>query len=177
MQRISVVGSSGAGKTSLARVISARLGIPRIELDAIYWGPEWTHLDDEEFGVEVADAVAGDTWIVDGNYSSTPVQEIIWGRADTVVWLDLPRRVVTWRVLRRSVQRAATGEQMWAGNTERWSNLVKWQPEDNIVRWSWTRFHPTREKYAARMSDQRWKHLTFVMLRSRTEVAQFLEQR
>lgn len=176
MQRISVVGSSGSGKTTVARAISDRLGVPRVELDAVYHQPNWTHLDDEAFSAATAEAVAGDAWVIDGNYSSTPVQDIVWGRADAVVWLDLPRSVVMRQVVKRSLHRAATRQELWAGNTERWQNLFKWNPEENIVRWSWTRYTPTREKYAAKMIDPTWDHLEFVHLRTRGEVRAFLRR-
>ena len=83
IRRVSVVGSSGSGKTTFAAQIAARLGVPHIELDAIWWGPNWTHLDAETFAAKVDVATAADAWVCDGNFSA--VRQIVLERADTVV--------------------------------------------------------------------------------------------
>lgn len=85
VQRVSVVGVSGSGKTTVARELAARLSVPHIELDAIYHQPGWAGLPAEEFRSRVADLVAAQGWVIDGNYSA--VQPLIWQRADTVLWL------------------------------------------------------------------------------------------
>lgn len=90
MQRISVVGTSGSGKSTLARELARALDAPVVELDALHWLPGWAERPDEEFAVAVAQAAAGERWVIDGNYSKL-VQPLVWDRADTVVWLDLPR--------------------------------------------------------------------------------------
>ena len=68
-QRISVVGSTGTGKTTVAREISIRLTLPHIELDALYWGNNWTGVPDDVFRTRVTDAIRAERWVVDGNYS------------------------------------------------------------------------------------------------------------
>jgi adenylate kinase family enzyme len=84
-QRISVVGTSGSGKTTTAQEISKRLRIPHIELDALSWAENWTATPEEEFQAGVRDAVAGERWVIDGNYSR--IRSIVWVRAETVVYL------------------------------------------------------------------------------------------
>jgi adenylate kinase family enzyme len=88
MQRISVVGTSGSGKTTLARHIAQRLAIPHVELDKLHWEPNWIEVPDDVMRERVSQALASNTWVVDGNYSL--VSDIVWGKADTVVWLDYP---------------------------------------------------------------------------------------
>jgi len=90
-----VVGTSCSGKTSLARAIASRLDLPHVELDALFWGPNWTPVPDDTFRARVADAVAGDQWVIDGGYST--IRSLIWERADTVVWLDYPMHLVLGR--------------------------------------------------------------------------------
>ena len=174
MQRISVVGSSGAGKSTMARGISERLGIPHLELDSVYHQPDWTPLPDDEFRERVGAYVAADAWVVDGNYTSHGVNDIVWSAADTVVWMDLPRSVVISRVSRRAVHRATTKQELWNGNTESWRSLMRWDPEENIVLWSWTRFASTREKYERKVQSPEWRHLTVHRIRSRSEARAFL---
>lgn len=82
--RISVVGTTGSGKTTLARSISQHRQIPHIELDALHWDANWTAASDQVFRERVTQALHGSTWVVDGNYSK--VRDIVWGQADTVVF-------------------------------------------------------------------------------------------
>src|SRR2546423_442076 len=103
MQRVVVVGVTGAGKTTFASTVSRRLGVPHIELDALYWGPKWTAVDTETLRARVALAVAGEAWIVDGNYSR--VRDLTWAKADTLIWLDYSLPVVLSRLLRRVIRR------------------------------------------------------------------------
>jgi adenylate kinase family enzyme len=174
MQRISVVGSSGSGKTTVALTISDMLGHPHLELDSVYHQPDWTPLSDDDFRAAARGFVEQDRWVIDGNYTSNGVVDLVWKRADTVVWLDMPKRVVMQRVTRRTIRRAVRREELWNGNREPMSNFTKWDPEDNIIRWAWTRFDHTREKYEDRMYDPRWNHLEFLRLRSRGDVDDFL---
>jgi adenylate kinase family enzyme len=121
IRRVSVVGSSGSGKTTFAAQLAARLGVPHVELDAIWWGPNWTHLDAETFAANVDAATAADAWVCDGNFSA--VRPIVLDRADTVVWLDLPLRTCLARMLRRTARRVRSGEELWGGNRESWREV------------------------------------------------------
>src|SRR5947209_14117981 len=100
MQRIVVSGSTGAGKTTLARAIARRLDIPHVEMDALFWEADWTPAPDDVFFQRVRDATAGDAWVVDGNY--TRARHLLWPRADIVIWLDFPLWVIFPRLLRRT---------------------------------------------------------------------------
>src|SRR6266516_7770667 len=90
VQRVSMVGVSGSGKSTLGRELAGRLAVPYVELDAIFHQPQWTPLPEEQFRRRVAAIASGRGWVIDGNYSA--VQPLVWERADTVVWLDPPRR-------------------------------------------------------------------------------------
>lgn len=163
-ERVSVVGNSGSGKTTLARRIAEELSVPHVELDAIFHQAGWTPLPRDEFRSRVDAATAGEAWVVDGNYSA--VRDIVWERADTVVWLDLPRRTVMRQLTLRTLRRAVTREELWNTNREPLANFLRWDPEQSILRWAWTRHQPNRERYAAAMVDPRWNHLAFVRLTS-----------
>src|SRR3954453_23107357 len=102
--RVSVIGCSGSGKTTFGRAVATRLGVPFVELDAIFHQPGWTELPDDEFQDRVRAATAGAGWVVDGNYGV--VRPIVLERATTVVWLDYSRPRVMQQVIRRSIARA-----------------------------------------------------------------------
>jgi adenylate kinase family enzyme len=174
MQRISVVGCSGSGKTTAARAIAETLRYRCLELDSVYHLPDWVPLPDDEFRAVAREFALQDRWVIDGNYTSHGVLDVVWHYADTVVWLDPPRRTVMRRVTWRTLRRAVLREELWNGNREPWGNFTKWAPEENIVRWAWTTFDHTREKYEGRMNDPQWGHLDFVRLRSRGEVSEFV---
>src|SRR5436309_637673 len=97
--RINVVGSSGAGKTTLARALATRLLIPHVELDALHWGPNWTEASNEVMRERVTRAVQADAWCVDGNYHV--VRDILWSRVNVVVWLDFSLQRIMRRLLVR----------------------------------------------------------------------------
>ena len=135
-RRIIIRGTSGSGKTTLARRIAAARGIPHVELDGIFHQAGWTPLSDDEFRERVASFMNDERWVVCGNYRQ--VAPLLLSRADTVVLLDLPRRTVMTRVLRRSIRRATLREELWNGNKERLGNLFRTDPEVSIVAWTWT---------------------------------------
>jgi adenylate kinase family enzyme len=172
VRRVSVVGNSGSGKSTAAVALSARLGVPCVELDSIFHQPGWTELPVDEFRARVAAAAAGDAWVIDGNYSA--VRDVVWARADTVVWIDLPRPVVMRRVVARTVGRAVRRQELWNGNREPWSNFLTLDPERSIIMWAWTQHRRYRRRYEAAMADPAWAHLRFVRLRSPAEIRRFL---
>ena len=118
-------------------------------------------MPEDEFRAAAREFTGQDQWIIDGNYTAAGVLDIVWERSVSVVWLDLPKRTVMRQVASRTVTRAVTGEGLWNGNRERWSSLLKWAPEENILRWTWTRFDHIREKYEDRMTEPKWRHLNF----------------
>ncbi len=174
MQRVSVVGCSGSGKSTVGRQLARDLGVPYIELDSIYHQPGWVSLPREEFRRRVTEAAAADRWVIDGNYSSS-VQDLVWARADTVVWLDLPRRTVMRQVIWRTLRRVSFGAELWNGNRERWANLLTWVPEDSVISWSWHRWPVYRARYSAAAADPPRPQLSFVRLGSHRAIRGFLD--
>jgi adenylate kinase family enzyme len=172
VRRVSVVGNSGSGKSTLAVALAARLGVPGVELDAIYHQPGWTPLPEADFRARVEVLAAGDAWVIDGNY--TAVRDLVWARADTVVWVDLPRSLVMARVVRRTVRRGVLRTELWNGNREPASNWLTLDPERSIIMWSWTQHAKYRARYEAATADPAWDHLRFIRLRSPAAVRAFL---
>jgi adenylate kinase family enzyme len=161
--RIVVIGTTGAGKTTLARRIAMQLALPHIELDAINWQPGWRDLtrhDPEVFVRRVGEAIAADAWVVDGNYQS--VRDQVWRRATHLIWLDYERAVVMARVIRRSLLRATLRTEMWAGNREQWRRLLR---PSHPIRWAWTTWGWRRREIAERLARPEYAGLIVVRLR------------
>jgi len=174
VNRVSVVGNSGAGKTTFAAALAERLGAPHLELDALFHQPDWRELPSEDFRARVAAFVAAERWVVDGNYSV--VRDLVWGRADTVVWLDPPRWLVMRRIIRRTLRRVVLGTELWNGNRERWTNLLRLDPDKSIIAWSWSQHHAYRRRFAAAVEDPANAGITFLRVRGVRGIAGLLNE-
>jgi adenylate kinase family enzyme len=171
--RIVVVGTSGAGKTTLARRIAALLELPHIELDAINWQSGWRDLtrhDPEEFVRRVAQAIEAEAWVVDGNYGS--VRDRVWQRATHLVWLDYERPVIMARVISRTLVRIALHTELWAGNRERWRIMLR---PSHPIRWAWSTWERRRRETAERLAQRECAHLVVLRLRRPREVQRALD--
>jgi adenylate kinase family enzyme len=125
MRRILIIGSGGAGKSTVATQLGARLGLPVIHLDAHYWHPGWVATPGDEWRDHVTELVARDAWIMDGNYGGTMAQRL--AACDTVVFLDLPRLVCLWRIVRRAIRYAGRSRpDMTPGCAERLTWAFAW---------------------------------------------------
>jgi adenylate kinase family enzyme len=171
LRRISVVGTSGSGKTTFAGRLAERLGVPHVELDAIHWGPDWTPLEIQEFRARTARALAGDAWTTDGNYSR--VRDIVWGLADTVVWLDYSLPIVLSRVIGRTLRRTICQEELWSGNREHLGEALFGR--DSIIRWTVRTYGRRRREYPLLFRRPEYAHVRFVRLRSPRAARAWLE--
>jgi adenylate kinase family enzyme len=172
VRRISIVGNTGSGKTTLAAELAAALGVPHLELDSVNHQPNWQQIDREAFRERVVAFTAGPGWVVDGNYSA--VRDIVWERADTVVWMDPPRHLVMRRLIWRTLRRMVTRVELWNGNREQWRFLFN--KEESIIWWAWTNHHRNRARYEQAQADPALAHLTFIRLRTPAESAEFLRR-
>lgn len=174
MHRVVVIGVAGVGKSTVARGLSERLGVRHVELDSIFWQANWTKLEQSEFEARVREATRAGGWVVDGNYSER-IRAIAWGAADTVVWLDLPRAVVMWQLVLRTVRRIVSGVELWNGNREgSLRDQLSRDPARSILLWSWRTYGPTKAEYGLAMRNPELAHLRFERLRSRREIKRFL---
>lgn len=173
--RIVVTGTSGAGKTTLARLFAARLALPHIELDAINWQPGWRDLvrhDPPEFVRRVNEAAQAERWVADGNYG--PVRDMLWRRATHLVWLDYERPVIMRRVIARSLYRVVVRTELWpgTGNRERWGFLL--QPS-HPIRWAWSTWRRRRIETEDRLAQPELAHLVVFRLRRPNEARSLVE--
>ena len=167
MQRVNVVGTSSTGKTTLALALAERLGIPYIELDALHWEPNWTEAPNEVMRERVRSAISGKAWVVDGNYSA--VRDLVWARADTVVWLDLPLPTILARYATRTVRRVRARQELWSGNRERLGHLLG---RDSLLWWILTTYRRRRRDYPVLLAAH--PQITAIRLRSPREATAWL---
>lgn len=161
-RRVAVVGTTGAGKTTLARHLAHRLAVPHVELDALYWGPNWTPVPADLFRQRTALAVAEDAWVMDGNYHV--VRDLVWSRATTVVWLDYPLLLILARLLRRTLRRTLSREELWSGNRERFRE--QFLSRESLFLWAFRTYRRRRREYPAFFKEPAYSHLAVVRLSS-----------
>lgn len=174
MNRIIVVGSTGAGKTTVASALASKLDLPQLELDSVAHRGGFSDEPQPHFVEEVTDFARQPGWVIDGNYASWGTAEFVWPRADTFVWPDLPRRTVMYRVTRRTVKRTISREELWDGVKEPWSNFYSLDPYKNLMVWAWTRYEHVVEQLETAMANGTWDHARVYRLRSQVEVDEFL---
>jgi adenylate kinase family enzyme len=170
MRRIVVIGTTGAGKSTLAASLAARLDLPQIELDALHWGPRWTPVGRDTFRARVAAATAAERWVAAGNYGT--VRDLLWPRADTIVWLDYPLVLSFWRLTRRSLRRILTREELWAGNRETFR--TQFLSRDSLYVWAARSHARHRREFAAHLADPAHTHLTTLRFASPRDTARWL---
>lgn len=114
MKKIVIVGTSGSGKTTFAKKLSNKLGQKNIDLDDLFWLPNWVERSPEDFREKVFEVLSNDSWIIAGNYNS--VRNHIWDKADTIIWLNYSFPVVFGRALKRTLVQTLTKEEICNGN-------------------------------------------------------------
>ena len=169
-RRVNVVGTSASGKTTFARALAARLSVAFVELDALHWEADWTEAPDDVMRSRVTEATAGDAWVVDGNYSA--VRDIVWGRAQAVVWLDYSLRTVLWRYAYRTQRRIRSREELWPGTSNRERLSMHLLSRDSLLWWILGTYRRRRRDYPRLLASS--PQLAAVRLRSPAEADAWL---
>ncbi|MGH1490489.1 MAG: AAA family ATPase [Acidimicrobiales bacterium] len=171
--RVSIVGSSGSGKTTLAKRIVERTGIHHIELDALHHLEGWVQQERALMRAQVAKELEHPDWVCDGNYESM-VGDLVRAAPDTILVFDLPRVRVVRQVAWRTVKRAVRREELWNGNREPLSNFTRWDPEHNVIRWSWVNHEKYQKRFQQAMETGEWDHAEVVRLTSHADADRWL---
>ena len=172
-RRIAVVGTSGCGKTFVAKRLAEVLGLTYISNDAIYWGPDWTEAPLAQRLAEYDRATQVGAWSFDGNLDGLSEKgTLVAQRADTLVWLDLPRHQIFTQVLRRTIRRVWTQEPLWHNNRESWR--MSFFSRDSILLWSMQTYTQRRKLYEAMFADPDHARMIRIRLTSRREVDAWL---
>ena len=169
--RINVVGTTGSGKTTATKMLANRLGLRLIELDAVFWKPNWGETADDEFLPAVEEATRGDRWVLDGNYSRP--RSTVWPRADTIIWLDYSLPRVFWQLLKRTVRRSATREELWSGCHERF--IAQFFSTDSILLWCLKTYWRRRRNYPRLFEQREHGHLQVLIFRTPREFQRWFD--
>ena len=114
VRRIIVIGCSGSGKSTLAPALAARLDLPYAPTDPVYWTHDWRPAPAADVRAWADRATAAESWMLDGNFDAE--RDLVWGRAELAVWLDLPLATTLWRVSRRNLGWWVGRTTVWGGN-------------------------------------------------------------
>ncbi|MEM8766099.1 MAG: adenylate kinase [Pseudomonadota bacterium] len=171
-KRINVVGTAGSGKSTFARRLAELKGLPCVEMDALFWKPQWTEATDAEFFPKLESALAGESWVLDGNYSrSRPIK---WSRVEVVVFIDLPFLQTIGRVTARTLRRCLSGNEVWRGTGNRETFGQSFFSSDSVVWWAIQNHRSNRERYLDPEYYADYQPLDLVHLDSARAVAECL---
>lgn len=158
--RIVVVGTTSSGKSTLAEKIAKRIGGDFIELDALHWEPNWVEAPNEVFRKRVEAATSSKVWVVAGNYHV--VRDIVWSRAQAIIWLDYPFHIVFWRMLTRTIRRAVTKEKLFSDNVENfWTHMKLWS-EESLFHWLFKTYWRRKREIPPLLSSPQFSHLSLI---------------
>jgi len=171
-QRLIVIGTTGSGKSTLAEQLSKRLELDFIELDALYWLPNWDHIPDNAFRARVDGATRAPRWVVAGNYGKA--RDIFWPRAEAILWLDYPLWTVFWRLFRRTFLRWWTQELLWGTNYENlWSHFKLWSDE-SLFHWLFKTYWRHKREYPRQFALPEHSHLAVIHFQTPEETDTWL---
>jgi len=172
-RRINVVGTSGSGKSTFARQLAMILQLPHIEMDALFWKPDWQESPNEEFFARIEEVTNQEEWVLDGNYTrTTPIK---WRRVEMVIWLDMSFPRTLSRVTKRAFHRSISQQEIWPGTGNRETLRKALFSRDSIILWMLTSYRQNRQKFLETMNSPDYELVSFVHLTTPSEVQQFLE--
>lgn len=147
-----------------------RIGGTFVDLDALNWGPGWTPSPVPVFRERAAAALSGARWVVAGNYRE--LRDIVWGAADTLIWLDFPLPLVLWRLLWRTLRRVLTREELWGGNRERL--VAQFASRDSLFLYAMKTHYRRRREFPADLARSEYTHLRVLRFRMPGELERWL---
>lgn len=172
-KRVVVVGVTSSGKSTLAEKLAQRFDLNYIELDALHWEPGWQSAPLEVFRSRVEKAMQAESWIVAGNYHV--VRDLIWPKAEAVIWLDYPLLTVLWQLTRRTFRRWWTQELLWGTNREPLSTHFKIWSNESLYHWLFKTYWRRKREYPMLLSQAEQQHLKLIRFKNPKETEEWLE--
>lgn len=170
--RINVIGTSGSGKTTFGRQLANLLNIPFIEMDAVFWGPNWKMPPDEEFFPRLSELLERENWVLDGNYTRT--MEFKWNRVQAVVWLNFSYARTVYQAIKRASGRLFDQEEIWTGTGNR-ENLKMLFSKDSIVLYTICNYHRHVKRNIDYINSEEYSDIKFHQIRSPRDSKYFLQ--
>lgn len=167
-----VLGNSCAGKTTFSARLAKLLGCKHIELDALFWEPNWQQARTDIFRSRVTESLAVETWVVDGNYSSK-IKDVVWPQADTFIWLDPSLATVLCRFFTRTLRRSLKQEVLWGGCRETLRNSIF--QRNSLLIWILKTHHKKSADYLNLVSNPPPKTVVH-RLQSHQDIEAFFEE-
>ncbi|HKY50179.1 MAG TPA: hypothetical protein VJP45_02880, partial [Candidatus Limnocylindria bacterium] len=164
----------GSGKTTFARALAAILGVTHVELDALFWERDWKMADLDVFRARVSTAIAEDGWVVDGNYRAAGALELVWSRADTVVWLDYGLPLTLARLFRRIVARIRDGRELWPGTGNRETIRNAFLQRDPLLLFALRTHRGRRRRLGELVARPEYAHLAVHRFRTPADAERWL---
>jgi adenylate kinase family enzyme len=163
-KRIVVVGVTGCGKSTMAERLAKKLDYEFIELDSLYWKPGWVDSSRDEFRARVEEVTRHPCWVLAGNYGVT--RDIVWSRAEAIVWLDFSFFLVLCRLVRRTWIRWRTQELLWGTNYEPfWVHFKLWS-KDSLINWMFQSYWRHKRAYPRLLSTSVYSHLKLLRFKT-----------
>lgn len=170
MQRVVVIGTSGSGKTTFAKNLAHMLSCPHYELDELHFLANWETRTWEEMRALVNQFADTPAWVSDGNYSR--VRDILWGKADTVVWLNYSFPVAFGRLVQRTFKRMITREELFGGCVETFRSQLF--SKESLFLWFFQTHWKRKKEYPLLFQDARYQHLNTIILKNPRQAKRFL---
>ena len=170
--RIVVIGVTSSGKSTLAKTLASRFDMDFIELDALYWEPNWQGAPLDILRDRVERATLAEKWAVAGNYHM--VRDLIWPNAEAIIWLDYPFLTVLWQLTCRTFKRWWTQEVLWGTNVELLYVHFQFWSEKSLFHWLFKTYWRRKREVPLLLSDPQYRHLALIRLRHPRETKQWL---
>jgi adenylate kinase family enzyme len=173
-KRLVVVGSTSSGKSTLAKGLANKIGADFIELDALHWEPNWIEAADEIFRERAEAATSSEAWIVAGNYHV--VRDIIWPKAQVILWLDYPFYIVFWRLLKRTIRRSVLKEKLFSDNVENFRTHLKLWSDESLFYWLFKTHWRRKREYPTLFAEAQHAHLNVFRFKHPAEAERWLDE-
>ena len=173
-KKLVVIGTTGSGKSTLAEQLANKFGLQFIELDALHWEPNWVEASLEVFRSRVESAMQAQAWVVAGNYRI--VRDLVWSKAEAVIWLDYSLWVIFWRLWWRTWKRVFFKEELWNGNREHlWTQLKLWS-DDSLFHWLFKTYWRRKQEYPQLFDLSEYQNLRVFHFQSPSQVKNWFER-